>query len=147
MNTWIAEATDVPGDGTCMFHAIGLPFDISGHYLRNIVCMYIERYPDSMLHGESLRNWILWDQNITLDQYVKQLRRGQWGGSLETTLLASMLAIPIFVYQPKSEMCTRISESRPDQSIQSLNINHNKPYICLLYVGKHHYMSLNAIKP
>ena len=150
MKTWIAEAIDVPGDGTCMFHAIALPLKVSGHYLRNVVSSHIEKYPDSNLHGETLRNWILWDRGISPESYAQKLRQGQWGGSLETTLLASMLNTPIFVYQPKDEMCTRISESRPDISIQSIqhfqlqHLQKAPKFLCLLYVGRNHYMSLNA---
>jgi hypothetical protein len=141
---WIARAIDVPGDGTCMFHAIALPLKVDGHELRKIVCKYIEENPDSSMHGETIRNWILWDQGTTPETYVSKLRRGQWGGSLETTLLASMLQIPIFVYQPKGEMCTRVAESRPDSSIKALNIGHSLNFLCLLYVSKNHYMSLSA---
>lgn len=141
---WIARATDVPGDGTCMFHAIAFPLKVDGHHLRKLVSAYIESNPDSNMHGETLRNWILWDQGTTPDVYVSKLRQGQWGGSLETTLLASMLKVPIFVYQPKGIMCTRVAESRPDPSILSLNINHSLKFLCLLYVRKNHYMSLSA---
>jgi hypothetical protein len=144
MKSWIAEATDVPGDGTCMFHSIGLPLNVSGHYLRKIVVSFIEQYPDSHLHGETMRNWILWDQSVSLETYVSRLKQGQWGGSIETTLLASMLKIPIFVYEPKGTMCTRIAESRPDKSIPSLKIITDVKFLCLLYVGKNHYMSLKA---
>ena len=142
MRQWLAYVTDVPGDGTCMYHAIGLPLKISGHVLRKLVTEYIIHNPDSLLHDQSIRNWILWDRNISVEKYVEKLKSGQWGGALEATILASILNIPIFVYSPKSGLCKRISESRPDKTILSINIK-VPPYICVLYTGNH-YMSLNA---
>jgi len=145
MQKWKAVATDVPGDGTCMFHAIGLPMKVSGHVLRKLVANYIADNPESSLHDQTLRNWITWEMNMTLEEYVKRLRAGQWGGSLETTLLASLFRSVIFVYEPNGKTCKRIAESRPDANLPHLNIKGIPPYICILYVGSH-YMSLTISK-
>jgi hypothetical protein len=143
---WTAHARDVPADGTCMFHAVGVPFQINGHALRAVVAEYILRNPDSALHDQPLRNWILWDQGVAPETYAESLKRGQWGGSLDMTILASLLKTVIFVYEPKGSKCVRISEARPDASVPSLGLR-SLPHVCVLYVRKNHYMYLEVSKP
>jgi len=135
-----AFAVNVPGDGTCMFHAVGYALKLNGHGLRKLVVDYIANNKDSYLHETALKDWILWDKNMTIETYVHHLRRGMWGGALETTILASLLKTPIFVYEPKGKLCVRISESRPDTQI--ISIGKSLDYICILYTGKNHYMAL-----
>jgi hypothetical protein len=146
---WKAIAIDVPHDGTCMFHAIGVPLKINGHSLRDIVCEYITYYSESILHDVPLKDWIEWDTGETIKQYENQLKNGRWGGSIETTILSSLLNIPIFVYEISGNSCRRISESRPDKNIGvtiSNNFKKLPSYICLLYTGRNHYMYLKNIK-
>jgi hypothetical protein len=146
---WKAIAIDVPHDGTCMFHAIGVPLNVSGHALRNVVCEYISSHSESVLHDAPLKDWIEWDTGESVNVYVNQLKRGRWGGSIETTILSSLLNIPIFVYEPQGNSCKRISESRPDKNLGVTILNNFKKlpkYICLLYTGRNHYMFLKNIK-
>ena len=141
---WTAFATNVPGDGKCLFHAIGYAYGFSGGDLKRAVMDFIIKFPDSNLHDVSLRNWILWDSSLTPEKYVERMKRGQWGGSLETGILSSMLKTPIFIYQPKGNLCKRVNEARPDLSISSIELNRQLPYICILWTGKSHYMFLDA---
>jgi hypothetical protein len=145
---WKAIAVDVPHDGTCMFHAIGVPLKISGHSLRNIVCEYISSFSESVLHEAPLKDWIEWDTGENIKQYEYQLRNGRWGGSIETTILSSLLNLPIFVYEVNGNFCKRIAESRPDKNLGvtiSNNFKKLPKYICLLYTGRNHYMYLKNI--
>lgn len=142
---WTAYATDVPGDGTCLFHAIGYQFKLDGHFLRKKIINFLVEHPDATLHDQSLRNWIQWDEGISLESYIRKLKAGKWGGALETTILASMLNTRIFVYEPKGNLCRRVSEALPDSSIPKLNVK-EIPFICVLWLGKSHYMSLRATK-
>jgi hypothetical protein len=143
LNRWTAFVTDVPGDGKCMYHAIGLPLKIKGHVLNYLVIHFIEHNPDTLLHGQSIKNWIYWDENVSTKTYIHKLKQGQWGGALEATILASLFNVPIFVYSPKNKFCKRILECRPDTSILPINVNVPK-FICILYTGNH-YMSIDAI--
>lgn len=145
---WIAEAVDVPGDGTCMFHAIGNQVNFDGHSLRSLVAKFIKKFPDYKLHDQSIRNWIEWDLEISPETYSKKLENGYWGGALETTILSSFLRLPIFIYKPKlNGMCIRIAEARPDQDFPKLKSTTTLPFICLLYVNNSHYMILNVTDP
>ena len=133
-------ATDVPGDGTCMFHAIGLPLKMNGNELRKVAMKYISDNPDKPLHGQTIRQWIEWDSECTIDEYLTKMKRG-WGGALDMTVISTLLKTPIFVYSPVSGgLCKRIAEVRPD--LTHSNFESALSSICVLYVGRSHYMSL-----
>ena len=154
---WTAVATDVPGDGNCMFHAVGVPMKKDAESLRKAVCDTIEKNADSLIHGVSVRQWIEWDGSSSVEAYVRRMRTKMWGGAFELTLLSSILGIPLYVYSPdEGRKCRRITEVLPDlvlhaalkDSVAELrqhDIRAN-PYISLLYVGKKHYMSLQLRK-
>ena len=142
---WTATAIDVPGDGTCLFHAIGLQIGIKGNKLKSLVISIIEHSSHLLLHEQSIKNWIEWDLQISPGEYADKLRLGLWGGSIETTLLASLINIPILVYEPKQSFCRRIADSKPDLSFPKLNIKHTKEFICILFIHSH-YMILEAKK-
>lgn len=144
---WVARAVDVPGDGTCMFHAIGKQIDFNGHLLRKLVTDFIRRFPDYKLHDQTIRDWIMWDLELSPEEYSKRLEHGQWGGALETTILSSLLRIPIFIYEPKSGgLCRRIAEARPDLTFPTLKSKTTLEFLTILYVRKSHYMILEIIK-
>jgi hypothetical protein len=135
-----AVAEDVPGDGTCMFHSLALPLQTSGEALRDMVSNFIERHHDMKMHDTLISDWILWDTGMSPSVYVDKMRKKMWGGALEMTIISSILQTPIFVYSPKSGMCVRITEVRPDSTLASAK--QSVPYLCLLYVGSSHYMCL-----
>jgi hypothetical protein len=152
-----AFVTDVPGDGTCLFHAIAFPFQnplLSGENLRDIVANIIERHPHALLHGVSIETWIQWESHCTAILYAKKLRKGMWGGALEMTILASLLNVDIFVYVLDSEsrttkpICSRVTDVLSDPTFLLLfqkeqpKITKRKK-ICLLWVNKCHYMHLH----
>ena len=152
-----AVVTDVPGDGTCLFHAIAFSFKnpkFCGGNLRDIVANVIERHPDASLHGVSIETWILWESHCSAMLYAKKLRNGMWGGALEMTILASLLDVNIFVYELDSEsrttkpICSRVTDVLSDPTFLLLfqkeqpKITKRKK-ICLLWVNKCHYMHLN----
>ena len=137
-----AVAEDVPGDGTCMFHSLALPLNTTGEVLRDLVSNFIEKHHDVQMHGSAISDWIKWDTGLDALVYASKMRKRMWGGALEMTILSSILSVPIFVYSPKSGMCVRITEVRPDVSIASQKAP--VPYLCLLYVGSSHYMCLHV---
>ena len=143
----IAYIEDVPGDGTCMFHAVGVNCGYNGHELRTLVCNFMNEHLDHNLHGQSIRNWIEWDYNKKAEQYLIELEKGKWGGALELTLLSTLIRKPISVYVMKSKnKCEKISDSLPDITLPMLsNINFKqKNGICVLYANKNHYMALHT---
>ena len=154
-----AFVTDVPGDGTCLFHAIAFPFQnplLSGENLRDIVANVIERHPHALLHGVSIETWIQWESHCTAILYAKKLRNGMWGGALEMTILASLLDVDMFIYVLDSEsrttkpICSRVTDVLSDptflllfQKEQPRTTQTRRKKICLLWVNKCHYMHLH----
>ena len=147
---WTATPVDVPADGTCLFHSIAYDLGLQGKELRKLVYEFIRHNPSKKLHDASLSDWISWDMGVSVSEYTEKLKNGQWGGSIETTLLSSFLGIPIFVYSMKKKnTCCRIAESRPDTTIEPILKNYLKSadknipnFISVLYVNKSHYMFL-----
>jgi hypothetical protein len=119
-----AIINNVPGDGSCLFHSIAYPLKspkFTGVQLRDITSKVIEKHSDSLLHGISLKNWIEWESGDTVQQYVRKLKNGMWGGALEMTILASLLNIHFYVYAPilnlqtNTKQCKRVLEVKPDK--------------------------------
>lgn len=146
-----AIATNVPGDGSCLFHAISYPIKgLTGLSLKEITANIIERHPEEFLHGVSVLEWIQWDNeapfSISAETYAKKLRGGLWGGALEMTIIASILNINIFVYKLNtSNVCSRITDVIADTAFLRNEIKRPtvSSQLCLLWVEKCHYMHLS----
>lgn len=150
---WVGRAEDVPGDGTCMFHAVARQVGArDGYALRTLVADYTAAHADAPLHGTPIRSWIQWEVGTSAEEYVRRMRGRMWGGALDLTLLASALRVPIFVYIPDGRaQCRRVTAVRPDTSLPASAAATSAvrdplpPYVCLLYVGRSHYMCLHAV--
>jgi hypothetical protein len=142
-----AVAVDVLGDGSCLFHAIAHSLEpkLSGHALREIAATILEKYPEELLHGVSLSNWIKWDHSDP-NAYSEKIRNNMWGGALEMTILASVLNVKMFVYLlEKDKVCSRVTDVFPDQDFVKkfrIPVEVRGKHICLLWVNKCHYMHL-----
>jgi hypothetical protein len=143
--TWIGYIEDVPGDGTCLFHAIGKFFNLGGHNLRRATADFISNNLDLKMHDQTLRDWIQWDYDKPAENYAIDLKNGTWGGALEITVIASLLKVPIYVYvRSANGKVKRISDSKPENLFPSFAVNHSHKFICLLYERKSHYMMIHA---
>jgi hypothetical protein len=130
-----------------MFHAVARQVGArDGYALRSLVADYTVAHAEAELHGTPIRNWIQWEMGLTPQQYVTRMRGRMWGGALDLTLLASALRVPIFVYIPEGRaQCRRVTVVRPDTSLPSVpHAGAVPPFVCLLYVGRSHYMCLHA---
>jgi hypothetical protein len=86
-----------PGDGSCLFHAVGIAAGIPAAELRAVAADAVYAYADAEFNGASLRQWIQWETGLAPDQYAKRMAGGQWGGQIELCLLARGLDTPIQV--------------------------------------------------
>jgi hypothetical protein len=103
------------------------------------------RKPDQMLHGEKVSEWILWNGNKSLDEYTALMsQNGTWGGGIELAVMACILAKPILVFANEIEGAKRIAEFLPDVE-PNVNVK-TLPAVCILYVGRAHYMNLLPIR-
>jgi hypothetical protein len=120
-----------------MFSAIGKSIGISAKELRQMVIKWCHSKPTPTINGTSIQEWIQWNFNVPMDQYLQHMaNEGIWGGAQEMAVIANMLGIAIIVFEG-SPHAKRISEVLPDtytpQSLQA---------VCILWVGQNHYMQL-----
>lgn len=139
---------DVPGAGNCLFEAVGRGVKIDAGELRALAVEWM-LVPAQKLHGEDLALWIQNGAEIQLSStdpvgsYVAHMRRsGVWGGGIELAVLATLLHRPILVYASESSdpnKASRVAEFLPDGPRNEIE---RLPAVCILYVGRAHYMQL-----
>ncbi|KAJ1491067.1 Phospholipase/Carboxylesterase-domain-containing protein [Baffinella frigidus] len=97
---WIRKA--VPGDGSCMFHAVaaGLDAGYSASDLRHAAASAVSEHAGAEFNGASLAQWIEWEAGVSPDVYAQQMAAGgSWGGQIELALLARAIGRDIAVYK------------------------------------------------
>lgn len=94
--TW--EVVRTPGDGSCLFHAVEAAAGRSAQDLRVVAADAVEANADVEFNDATLRQWILWETEMTPEQYAARMKVGKWGGQIELCLLARGLDTPIEVY-------------------------------------------------
>lgn len=141
------KVRDVPGAGDCLFEAVGRNIGIEASILRHNVVEFLKK-ENQKLHGEDLKDWIVRSTDIPLDHakpiesYMNYIqRRGTWGGGLELSILSVLLQRPILVYSKEKagDQAERIAEFFPELSEEEIKAL--QP-VCILYVGRSHYMQL-----
>jgi hypothetical protein len=127
---------DVPHDGNCLFSAVGISVGQSAKDLRRQVAEWCSA-PGRTLNGVAIRDWVQWNFNMPLERYVQIMStNGVWGGAQELAVLSNMLGLAIIVFQGQPK-ASRILEVIPDGAESS-----NLRAVCILWVGKSHYMRL-----
>jgi hypothetical protein len=139
---------DVPGAGNCLFEAVGRTAGVEASVLRQLAVDWMQ-VPNQKLHGEDLALWVSTGAEIPLSpanpiaSYVTHMKRaGTWGGGIELAVLATLLHRPILVYAAESSdpsKGTRVAEFLPDGPQDEIK---KLPAVCILYVGRAHYMQL-----
>lgn len=138
---------DVPGSGNCLFEAVGRNVGVDAGNLRRATVDWM-RVPLQRLHGEDLALWIANASEVPLGSdaiasYTARMEKsGVWGGGIELAVMATVLHRPILVYAGETvdpSRATRIAEFLPDAEQDVVNA---LPAICILYVGRAHYMQL-----
>ena len=130
------QAQDVAHDGNCLFSAIGKSLGITSSDLRAQVIHWCQS-PGRKVNGSLVSDWVQWNFDMDLGAYLAMMRRnGVWGGAQEMSIIANMLGVAIIVFEgmPKAR---RISEVMPDAYDPA-----KLQAVCILWVGKSHYMQL-----
>lgn len=141
---------DVPGAGNCLFEAVGRTAGVDASTLRQLAVDWMQ-VPNQRLHGEDLAMWISNGSDVPLNaenpvaSYVSHMKRaGTWGGGIELAVLATMLHRPILVFATDARdpsKASRVAEFLPDGPRDAVD---RLPAVCILYVGRAHYMQLVA---
>ena len=126
-----------PGDGSCLFHSLAHCLGTDAGSLRSEAASAIEANPTLEISGSPLSKWILWDSGLTPPQYVAKLRSpGFWGGALEIAVLAAMLDVLVYVYEPASGQFKRIASFGNADESSFTAVAH------IVYRGRSHYDAL-----
>ena len=121
------EIYPVPGDGTCMFHAVGFLIGEDGHSLRAQVANYF------MDHAYMFQKFI----TMSVEDYTRGIKNGDWGGELEIAMLARMKNIHVCVF-----------DSRDGGSVREVNYNRKSPVrVNIIRTSENHYDALVPLAP
>jgi hypothetical protein len=102
---------DVPGDGNCLFSALGRSLGVSAAHLRQTAVSWAST-PGQKLNGELVRDWIEWNFGVPSSKYLEHIsHNGIWGGANEMSFLANALGIVICVFE-KSKTNSRQAINR-----------------------------------
>ena len=132
--TWGVQ--DVPYDGNCLFSAVGNSVGQTARDLRRQVVEWCS-VPGRTINEVAIHDWVQWNFNMPLDRYLQIMStNGVWGGAQELAVLSNMLGLAIIVFQGQPK-ASRIMEVLPDNAdLSTLRA------VCILWVGKSHYMRL-----
>ena len=130
-----------PGDGSCLFHSMshGLNDGSTASSLRKEICKYIISNPNIKICDTPLKNWIRWDTNSNIVEYVKKMYRGSWGGGIEMACVSNIKKVNIHVYQYCPKGYKRISAF--DYPIEP----EKRKIVRVLYQGRCHYDALKIL--
>ena len=130
---------DVPGDGNCLFSAIGKSIGVNAQNLRQLAITWAKQ-PGQKMNGDLVDHWIEWNFGVSAKQYLAHLsQEGVWGGANEMSFISNALNLIICVYEkssPGSSQATKKYEFVPDKK------NENTKSVCVLYTGGNHYMQI-----
>ncbi len=122
----------VPGDGNCLFHSMGLAFNLKQNELREVIANYLEKHRKDKLNDMSLEEWLQLEKDMLLDKYCKLIRKdGIWGGNMEINVATKIFKTNIFVL-------TKDNDKKKYKLISSYVFNDNARNVFLIYNGVHY---------
>lgn len=90
---------EVPGDGHCLFHAVGLYLGKDQRILRNDVASYMEK------NLNEFQEFIGLSRNQTIQNYIQAVRAGEeWADHIEIEILMRALKRPIIIVHPDKDV-------------------------------------------
>ena len=139
----IPQAQEIrkPGDGSCLYHALNFGLNQLGRQhgtaaeLRRDLADFLRDHPTLQISGDTLDEWVRWDQQCTLPVYARRQRVSGWGGGIEMACFAQKYDVHVHVYKKV-----------PNIGYKRLSIFHapstNAPKIDVIYQGDVHYDAL-----
>ncbi len=133
-----------PGDGSCLFHSLsyGLGGGASARRLRAELEDHIAGHPDEDLNGTPIKDWVLWDSQMSVASYAAKMRdSNDWGGAIEIAVCARLRGVQVDVFEQSSGGgYTRISSFKNSDAAAGKK----KPSktVSVLYGGRCHYDAL-----
>ncbi len=125
----------MPADGNCLFWALGYFYDISGPDLRETLVQYMKKNKNKNIKINDIpfKDWIVWSDGVTYDEYVRRLEKGMWGGAIEMALFNAITGSAISVWEVQKrgtgKILKRITKFDGD----------DKPHCHIVYINSNHY--------
>ena len=128
------EEVEVPGDGNCLYSAVGIYVGKDPQQLREEVA--------NELKLENYKLFLKLSSQQTSEQYIEGVRNGsEWGGNAEVTALMHILQRPIIVVYPSEN--PQVRAQNPTEG-EKLYFDKGVP-ILVRYNGINHYNALILI--
>lgn len=144
-NTLLRNARVVhqPGDGSCLFHSLifgllGGSAGSAGHNtameLRRDLARFVETHQDLKIAGDTIDEWVKWDQNMSARAYAQKMAHSGWGGGIEMACFSIMKAVNVHVYEN--------ARNAEFKRISCFDVPHAQRTVHVLYQGGVHYDAL-----
>lgn len=138
----VYKIVDVPGDGSCMYHAIGIQLGTDAAVLRKAAAKFILENPDYSINGGVSVAAAICEGKCSgneriqakIEKYAKRVVEGRWGGHLECFALSAVYncRIKIFGSDGKEKGIQEQTDCKPP------NWAHGDPYVRLLLSDGHY---------
>lgn len=133
-----ARVVPQPGDGSCLFHSLshGLAKGEGAAELRAAVAAYVQANPDVAIQGTPLRDWVLWDSGLNVEDYAARMGTGHhWGGAIEIAVCSLLKGVNVHIYERVDDAFKRISAFDAVGAEKTIHV---------VYGGRVHYDALRV---
>jgi hypothetical protein len=128
-----------PPDGSCFFHSIAFLVGSQAQKIRNLCAGLVHDRHNDSIEGLTLAQWIDFETNMSVDQYIQAIQTSLWGGSIEMRILSDFFGYTIEVYAKQKHdghsIATLLSVFAPQHSCSVEPLR-------LLYTSGNHYDAL-----
>ena len=143
-----ARVAPQAGDGSCLFHSLSHGLKRGGGsdgggggggaaVLRAEIADFVLANPELDIADTPLREWVLWDSQLTVCEYAERMRTGsRWGGAIEMAVCAKLKKAHVHVYEAAA------SESGCFKRISCFDGGASSRTITVVYGGRVHYDAL-----
>lgn len=144
-----ARVVRQPGDGSCLFHSLSFGLEgrsdkgkdgrnakVSALALRRDLARFVKDSPHVKIAGDTLEEWVRWDNRTGCTAYARKMANGAWGGGIEMAACARLKRVNVHVYERGDLPAGNF------RRISCFNYPKAKRTIHVLYQGRMHYDAL-----
>jgi hypothetical protein len=143
-----ARVAPQAGDGSCLFHSLSHGLKRGGNgsdgggngatVLRAEIADFVLANPELDIADTPLREWVMWDSQLTVCEYAELMRTGsRWGGAIEMAVCAKLKNAHVHVYEAAAS-----DESGCFKRISCFDGGASSRTITVVYGGRVHYDAL-----